>query len=140
MIAARHASERGETLIEFAFASIIFFMTVFGTIQFGLAVWRYNSLSYLAQEGVRWAAVRGENTTCSCTAATTITVQDYVRGRAVGIAASALTVTASWPDANSHAAGKTVQVTVQSSVTPRSGLFPTRALTLASTAQMKISR
>ena len=131
-------AERGETLVEFTVASVVFLMTIFGMIQFGLAVWRYNSLSYLAQEGARWAAVRGSNTSCSCTVATSDDVQTYVRARAVGIASAALTVTTTWPEG--HDAGDTVQVIVQSSFTPRSGFIPTPTLSLASTAQMTIAR
>ena len=55
--------ECGQALVEFAVASIVFLMTIFGTLQFGLMVWHYNMISNLAQEGARWASVRGTTST-----------------------------------------------------------------------------
>ena len=55
----RMGDDRGENLIEFALVSTIFFMTLFGTIIFGIGVWRYNMVADLAQEGARWASVHG---------------------------------------------------------------------------------
>ena len=56
-------SQRGQTLIEFALAAAVFFLMMFGTIEFGLVVWQYNLLSSLAQEAARWGAVRGARST-----------------------------------------------------------------------------
>ena len=55
----RMGDDRGENLVEFALASTVFFMTLFGIIIFGIGVWRYNMVSDLAQEGARWASVHG---------------------------------------------------------------------------------
>ena len=33
--------QRGQALVEFAIASLVFFMTIFGTLQFGLMIWHY---------------------------------------------------------------------------------------------------
>ena len=52
----------GAQLVEFALASTIFFMTIFGVMGFGIAVWQFNMVADLAQEGARWAAVRGSTT------------------------------------------------------------------------------
>lgn len=52
--------ERGQTLLEFAFASAVFFGTVLSIFLGGIQLWRFNTLSDLAQEGARWAAVRGK--------------------------------------------------------------------------------
>ncbi len=49
--------ETGDAIVEFALASALFFATLFGILEFGQAVWRYNMLAELAQEGARWASV-----------------------------------------------------------------------------------
>ena len=135
-------SDRGETLVEFALASTIFFMTMFGTIEFGLAVWNYNTLSSLAQDGARWAAVRGSTCTSPCVAADNGNVQDYVRSRVLGMSPTSVAVTTTWPDGGSpsNAPGKTVQVRVDYTFTPLTALVPNAALGLHSTVQMKIAR
>ena len=63
----RMGDDRGANLVEFALASTIFFMTIFGVLGFGVAVWRYNMVADLAQEGARWAAVRGSSTAAPAT-------------------------------------------------------------------------
>ena len=131
--------ERGQTLVEFALASAMFFTIIFGILQFGLAVWNYNMLSSLAQDGARWAAVRGEAATCGCTAATTTTVQDFVRGRTLGMNPGNVTVSTTWTDA-SHDPGDTVQVQVDYTFSLFTRIVRTGSLTLHGVAQMKIAR
>ena len=138
-------SDRGETLIEFALAATVFFMMLLGTAQLGFAVWNYNTLASLAQDGARWAAVRGS--ACSCTQATNNlsgpdSVQEYVRGRSLGMSSTALTVTATWPDGGSppNAPGKTVQVRVDYTFPLLTAIVRTGTLPLHGIAQMKIAR
>jgi Flp pilus assembly protein TadG len=131
----RRKSERGETLVEFALASTIFFMTIFGTVEFGLAVWQYNIMADLAQEGARYATVHGKN---SSTPASSGDVQTYVRARALGMGSS-VTVTAS-PAPSSLDAGDTVTVAVSKPFRPLTGFVPNTTLTLGSTAKMIVAR
>jgi Flp pilus assembly protein TadG len=131
--------ERGQTLVEFAISSAVFFMIIFGIMQFGLAVWNYNMLSSLAQDGARWASVRGATATCTCTEATTTSVQDYVRSRAVGMDPSSITVSTTWTDAT-HDPGDTVQVQVDYTFSAFTKIVRTGSLSLHGVAQMKIAR
>ena len=128
--------ERGQSLVEFALVSPLFFLTLFGAIEFGLAVWQYNMIADLAQEGARWASVRGST---AGTAATNGSVQTYVQGRALGIVP---TVTTTWPDGGSpsNAPGNRVQVLVQKSVVLAIPMLPSNTLVLQSHAQMIIAR
>ena len=126
--------ESGQELIEFALASLIFLITVFGTLEFGLGVWQYNMVSDLAQEGARWASVRGS--TSSILHASSADVQTYVQGRSTGVT---VTVTAT-PDPSTLAPGATVSVLVQTTFSPLTSLIPFAAMTLQSTAQMVIAR
>ena len=125
----RRRGERGETLLEFALASVIFFMTIFGTFEFGQAIWRYNLIADLSQEGARWASVRGMSSSMPAAASD---VQTYVISRALGMA---VTVTMA-ADPSSLDSGDTVSVTVQTSFSPLTAFVPNTALTLQSTSRM----
>jgi hypothetical protein len=137
--------ERGQELIEFAFASVIFFVMMFAIIEFGLAVWKYNLVSDLSQEGARWAAVHGPK---SKTPADILAVRDYVRGRAIG-----LTVTATCPpaagqicvsmplgDPSGITAGNPVEVKLVYTLAVGGGLLRTWNFPIQSRAQMIVAR
>jgi len=126
--------DRGSELLEFAVASVIFFMLVFGTIEFGLGVWQYNMTSDLAQEGARWAAVHGS---ASASPATAAQLQSFVQGRSPGFT---VTVTATPTDPSAVAPGGTIAVQVNSSFSPVTGLIPSATLNLTSTAKMTVFR
>ena len=144
--------ERGETLVEFAFASVVFFMIVFGTFEFGLAVWHYNLVANLSQEGARWASVRGSTSNASPVADTS-SVTSYVTGRALGMNLTQVTLTCGVPGGSLSACdcgsgsgavtcipGNMVQVNIQTTFTPGTALIPNGMLTLRSAAQMLITR
>lgn len=125
--------DRGQSLVEFAFASIVFLLVMFGTIEFGIGIWRYNMVADLAQEGARWASVRGVKGSTQATAAD---VQTYVQSRAPSFN---VTVTTS-PVPGVLVAGSTVTVLVQTTYTPLTPLLPIGAMTLRHTATMTMSR
>ena len=125
--------QRGQALVEFALASVIFLMTIFGTLQFALMVWRYNMISNLAQEGARWASVRGSTSTI--VNATSSDVQTFVASRSTGF-----TVTATTTPSPVGTQGSVVTVQVQTTFAPLTGILPMAALTMSSTAQMIVSR
>jgi len=132
----RLSDRRGSALIEFALSVTLFLVTLLGTFEFGLAVWQYNMLADLAQEGARWASVHGS---ASISPATSADVSAFVQGRSLGLNP---TVTTTWPDGGSPAngPGKRVQVVVQKPFTPGTSLIPNATMTLRSTAQMIIAR
>lgn len=57
------SDEQGAELVEFAFASGIFFIFIFGFIELCVVLFMYNTAAEAARETTRWASVRG--TTCS---------------------------------------------------------------------------
>ncbi len=61
---ARRATDRrwGQATVEFAFAGTIFIMIVFGTIDFGRAIFSYSELHNAVREGARVAKVRPNDT------------------------------------------------------------------------------
>jgi Flp pilus assembly protein TadG len=128
-------AEHGQALVEFALGSTIFLTTVFVTLEFALAVWQYNTISDLAQQGARWASVRGSTATSPPGAATPATVQTFVQGRAVG---TTVTVTTT-PSPATLKPGQTVSVSVQTTFSPLTSLIPL-STTMHSTASMIMAR
>jgi hypothetical protein len=117
---------------------VLFFMTLFGILEFGQAVWRYNMIANLAQEGARWASVRGAGASGGMTPASAADVQTFVRARSVGIPVTAPTPPTSNPSALS--AGDEVVVKVQTTFTPLTTLIPHSTITLSATSKMIMAR
>ena len=146
----RVRSERAETLVEFALALTMFLTILFGTIQFGLAVWQNNLLSNLAQEGARWASVRG-NSVGSTRWATRADVEAFVQSRAVGLTGITVNTysadlttkacTATTVDPKDLTAGDGLCVLVTQPATSFTALIPFMAgSTLGGQAQMIMAR
>jgi Flp pilus assembly protein TadG len=131
----RHA-ERGETLVEFAFASVIFFMMIFGIIEFGIVIWNYNLVSNLAQEGARYAAVHGQT---SGAAQNESQVASYVSSRAIGLIVTT-TTEPSTTGPGGVVAGNPVAVTVSHTLNWGGGLLPLWRFNVQSTARMIATR
>ena len=125
--------ERGAALVEFAVGSMVFFLTVFGCLDYGLLIWRYNLVSDLAQEGARYASVHGASSASPASAAN---VQAFIDTRALG---HTVTVTTS-PAPSTLSAGSTVTCVVASTYTPITPLVPRGARTVSATARMIVSR
>jgi Flp pilus assembly pilin Flp len=58
--------EDGAEVVEFALAAMIFFTLIFGIIEFCLVIYAGNSVAIAAQQGTRYAMVRGSDWTSSC--------------------------------------------------------------------------
>src|SRR3982750_2915756 len=55
---ANRKNERGAALVEFAIVATVFLSVMFGVIEFGRLFWTHNALRDAARRGVRYAAVR----------------------------------------------------------------------------------
>jgi Flp pilus assembly protein TadG len=133
-IGARCSSDRGSALIEFGLSSIVFFMLVFGILQFGLGIWQYNVVSHLAKEGARRAAVCGSKTALS---SADCDIQAYVTSRGFNMGVIATTTPT---DISKLIAGDVVTVQTQKSFRPGTAFLPRATLTLRSRAQLIVSR
>ena len=49
--------ESGSTLVEYAIGATVFVMAVFGTLEFGRALWAHNALVDAARQGARYAVL-----------------------------------------------------------------------------------
>ncbi len=138
-------NQDGATLVEFAVSSILFFTVLFGIIDFGQSVWRYNMMADLAQEGARWAAVRGK--TSGTAKASAVDVQTYVRARSpINVTVNTTATNAAHEcietavDPLDLAPGDGFCVTVVGSYARVTSLIPIPSLTLTGRAQMIIAR
>jgi Flp pilus assembly protein TadG len=142
----RLGNDRGQALIEFALGGTMFLLALIGMTQYGVEIYEYNMVSNLAQEGVRWASVRG---TKGASPASGAQVQTYVRSRAIGMTVNVTTTsvdpatqacTTTEVDPSSLRAGQGVCVQVTSTFTPFTSFVTSHTTTLQSTAQMIMSR
>jgi len=88
---ARRGSQRGASLVEYAFILILSLTLLFGASGFGHALYVYHALNNAAKEGTRWAAVNGktcsDDSSCNGTngmnngAASTTDIQTYVKSQ-----------------------------------------------------------
>jgi TadE-like protein len=131
--AKRHHGERGQTLVEFALASTLFLMIVFGLMQFGIMVFRYNMISDLAQEGARRASVCGASRVLSDTECD---INAFVRGRAVGVQVDGVSTIPDLEHLMTLGGGQPVLVEVRHTFSPMTGILPRWTLTLQSRATM----
>ena len=82
--------ERGDSMVEFALSAIVLFSAIFGILDCSRALFVYHFVSYAAQEGTRYAIVRGSafsGTSCATTStlacdATSANITSYVQGLA----------------------------------------------------------
>jgi Flp pilus assembly protein TadG len=49
--------QRGQSMVEMAFVSLLFFLTLFGVMEFGRALWTYNTIVQCTRQAARWAVV-----------------------------------------------------------------------------------
>jgi Flp pilus assembly protein TadG len=131
----RRALQRGSVMVEVALVATLFFALVFGVISIAYLVYAYNSVGFMAQQGARWASVRG-NTSGSPT--TPAAVKTYVLTQGTGLATTALNVTTTFtPDQNP---GSTVKVVVTYSATPLVSTFLPGTLNLTGSSAVAITR
>ncbi len=53
----RNSGIQGQSLVEMAFVVLIFLFLLFGIIEFGRALWTYNTIVHATRAGARWAVV-----------------------------------------------------------------------------------
>lgn len=126
----------GTALVEFGLVIVVFFMFVFGVMDFGRALYTYHFVSNAACEATRYAMVRGSSSTDPATAAE---IEGYVKSLAPqGIDPNTLTVSTSWSP--SHAPGSSVRIQVSDNFQCMSPFFRTYHMKLSDSSQMVISQ
>jgi Flp pilus assembly protein TadG len=64
MIRHFNKEQRGATVAEFAIVASVFFMMIFGIIEFGRLLYTHNALTDAARRGARYAALHHQSTVC----------------------------------------------------------------------------
>jgi Flp pilus assembly protein TadG len=99
-------NESGSSLVETALSLILLLTAIFGIVYFSEALYTYEFVTYAAQQGTRYAIVRGAHWSsngCTSTAtlncnATGANVTSYVQSLAPpGITAGSIVVSPTWP-------------------------------------------
>jgi Flp pilus assembly protein TadG len=126
--------QQGGTLVELALILPLFFLMVFGALDFGRGIWAYNTIAYASREGVRYAVVRGSK---SQTPASASDIRQTVVAKAVGLDPSKLTVTVTWLPNNTP--GSNVKVQAQFNFVPIVPLLNLGTITLSSSSNMVIA-
>lgn len=155
-----HSDECGATLLEFAFSCGLLLMAIVGFFEFALAIYTYLFVVSAAQQGARYAIVRGAHwasTTCTsidtfeCNA-TSGDVQTYVRSLASpGITSTSIGVSTQWPAKNadgtsdgctdsSNSPGCEVEVVVTYPFSIHIPFVPSSAITISSTSKMVVQQ
>ena len=128
----RRCTQRGSNIVELSLVFMGFLLLTVGAMEGGWAVYINNTVSYLAQDGARWAAVHGAS---SASPATSDSIKNYLVSEEVGLDRNLMTVTASWnPD---KTPGSEVTVAVAYAFTPIGVAFH-GAMTFQSQSQMTI--
>lgn len=125
---------RGTSVIEFALIVPIFFLAMFGTIDFGRAMWAYSTIESAATEGARYAAIRGSN---KLLPATESEVKTFVAGRAYALDVEAGDVTVNWAPNNDPGSLVTVQVEYDFSFL-MIGFLPLPAIELSTSSTLTV--
>lgn len=129
-------NEIGSAVLEFGLVVVMFFMFVFGVMDFGRALYAYHFVSNAACEATRYAIVRGSSSTQPVTAAD---IESYVKSMAPqGIDPDKLTVSTTWSPNDSP--GSTVRVQVSDNFKFMTPVMVSYQMTLKDSSQMVISQ
>ncbi|HKT12794.1 MAG TPA: TadE/TadG family type IV pilus assembly protein [Terriglobia bacterium] len=129
-------NEIGSAVLEFGLVVVMFFMFVFGVMDFGRALYTYHFVSNAACEATRYAIVRGSSSTEPVTASD---IQAYVKSiTPEGVDPNQLTITTTWsPDKNP---GSTVKVQVSDNFQFMTPVLASYQMNFSDSSQMVISQ
>lgn len=141
--------EAGSELVEFTLAASLLFIMLFGIIEFCLLMYASTFVAYAAQQGTRYAMVRGSDWTSSCASAssyscqaTAANVQNYILGlshpginlKATDITVTWLSTTASGAACTQYSQGCQVEVNVRYNFGLNIPYIPATSIPIASTS------
>lgn len=134
-VRASRRNDRGAALLEFGLVMVVFFMFLFGVMDFGRALYTYHFVTNAACRATRYAIVRGADSSNPVSAAG---ITDYVKAiTPMGIDPNDLAVSTSWSPNN--APGSSVRVEVSDNFHFFMPVLPKLGMTLTGASQMVIS-
>jgi Flp pilus assembly protein TadG len=144
----RQRQRRGASLVESALVYPVLFLVMMGILLLGLAVFRYQQVSHMAQEGARYASVHGgryaeEGNGPPATPADVY--NNAIKPHAAGMQTSAITYSVVWNSDNTQTSttlvGSTMVtreniVTVTVTYSWNTGLFGTLPVSRSASSKM----
>lgn len=124
----------GQAIVEFALAATVFFILLFGIIEFSRLMLMYHHLGNVAREGSRYASVHGSTSLANATAAD---IENYVKSISP-VDPNNVTVTTTWENPN-HEPKSWVRVQVNYDFKFIVPILYNSNIPLESTSQMVIS-
>ncbi len=156
-ILATLREETGSTLVEFAVSATLLFTLLFGVLDCSRALYVDHFVAHAAQEGARYAMVRGASWSSACSASVVYScnagsdnVAAFVQSLATaGVVKASITTTTTWPGTDAtgasctsgptkNIAGCAVKVIVTYPFSFIVPLVPLQTLSLSSTSQVTI--
>ncbi len=135
--------DAGQDLVEFALLALPLFLLLFGILEFGVAVWSYNTIATAAREGARAALVFGidDRETQARSAACS-----YANGVGIGVICDAEHIPFGLGEFSIVSGGltrtlQTVDVTVNyryRGITGLTQLLPSGGITMSATSSMLV--
>lgn len=126
----------GNAMIETSLCFMVMMTVFLAIMEFGWGFFNFNFVSYAAQEGARYASVRGSLCVSPCVPAYgTDNVQTEIRRQAVAMNTNQIAVTTTWTPDNTP--GNTVTVNVSYPVPPLlNWLMGSNTITASSTMRI----
>jgi Flp pilus assembly protein TadG len=109
---------RGQAMVEFAIAGLIFFMLIFGVIESGRLLFTYHQVNHAAREGARYAVANGS----ANGSATDSQILSYIQNRTTGLALTSDNLTVSKLDGG-NGPRQRVEVTIDYDFDPIVGMI-----------------
>jgi Flp pilus assembly protein TadG len=143
---SRPTGERGQALVDFALASLVFLTLLFGVVSMGEALYAYDLTAHAARMGTRWAIVNTPQPANDCAVSSgtcQAQITNYVLAKS-GLDASNLTTTISFGGTGTSPSCSTdpsvgCWVNINLQYTFGFALIPLPPITLNSSSQMVIA-
>jgi Flp pilus assembly protein TadG len=125
----RKGKQEGGAMIEYALVLSLYFILIYGFVQFCLILFGFNNATYASRIALRYAIIHGSTATYSCTATD---ISNIVKPLLWGAPAGGATVTTTWSPSNTP--GSTVSIKVAIQYLPKIPFFPSNLITAGTTA------
>jgi Flp pilus assembly protein TadG len=125
----RRQFQKGSAMVEYALVLSIFFMVVYGFVQFCLIIFGFDNATYASRIAVRYAIVHGSSAPYTCTATD---ISNIVSPLLWGAPSGGTSISANWSPNNSPGSTVSIKVTIQ--YTPKLPFFPSKIFTVGTTA------
>ena len=115
-------------MVEYALVLSLYFMIIFGFVQFCLVLFCFNNATYASRIAVRYAVVHGSSATYTCTATD---ISNIITPLLWAAPSGGVTILTTWSPNNTP--GSTVSIKVVIQYIPKLPFFPSKIFTVGTT-------